>query len=141
MPLPFCVGAPATITIGQYGPHNHGLGYAFYAVIQEIIVTRSLHITRCTQVIAEVHVVPGHIMDWVFVGAQLWAEPPAHVQFVQLHTFLLPFYKSLSYSYVDLTMIKTTLDSIAMEQWVIDCDIPEEELYPCHVCFVTLCYV
>jgi hypothetical protein len=43
---------------------------------------------RCTQVVVEVHIIPGHIMDWHLAGAEFWAEPPRHICYVQPHTFL-----------------------------------------------------
>jgi hypothetical protein len=73
------VGAAATITIGRYGPYHQGLGYAFYAMVQEIIVNSTIGSRVCTHVIVEVHVVPGYTTNWVMIGAQLWAEPPTHI--------------------------------------------------------------
>jgi hypothetical protein len=115
------IGAAATITIGRYGPYHQGLGYAFYAMVREIIVNSRIGSRVCTHVIVEVHVVPGYIMNWVMIGAQLWAEPPTHIRYVQPHAFLQPHYRTVECDYSEATVIDVSLDSMTTMQWAADC--------------------
>jgi hypothetical protein len=110
-PLPFRIGSLATVTIGHYGPQNYSLGYAFYVVVRDLIPIRSQRNKRCTQVVVEVHVIPGHIMDWCLAGAELWAEPPRHTCYVQPHAFLSLYYCAAEYNHMDIMTIKMTFDA------------------------------
>ena len=63
LPLPFNVGGPVTITIGQDGPLNHGSGYAVYAMVQDIAAAEPHHNCSYMLITVEAHVIPGHMMN------------------------------------------------------------------------------
>jgi hypothetical protein len=90
-------------------------------MVQEIIVNSRIRSRVCTHVIVEVHVAPGYAMNWVMIGAQLWAEPPTHIQYVQPHVFLQPYYCTVECDYSEVTVIDVSLDNMTAIQWAADC--------------------
>ena len=68
-----------------------------------------------------VEVIPGHMMNWSLVGAELWAYPPRHIHYIQPHAFLLPFYQVMEYDVTDVATINMVFSANATLLWTIDC--------------------